>query len=88
MFAAESHVTWNRYWAAVERRKFFSQWQGRALVKHIPQDAVMACRCMADVGRLLAIKFMHEAAPGDVITADLASRDSFVLPDASNWLTQ
>ena len=88
LLAAETTVDFGRYADALSRCKNFTQWKARALALQIPQEAVLASRTPTDALRLIGIRFMFDAKPGDIITADLRDRAYFMDAEVEQWLTQ
>ena len=72
----------------LEKAKSFDQWKSRALVVHVPQDAVLSCRTVNDVGRMMGLMFIAASAPGDEITADLRGKGVFISDPLATFLTR
>ena len=55
---------------------------------NVPQEAILACRTVSEVGRLLWLKFIATAEPGTLIDGNLDGVDKFLEAQAMEWLTQ
>ena len=88
LFNLEPYVSFTKYGDTLGRCKQLAKWKARALAAGIPNDTTLAIRTNNDAIRLLALRFFFESTPGDVITADLSGRDSYIDRDLEDFLSQ
>ena len=68
--------------------KNLQQWKARALVASIPLEAVFALRSLDEAVQALVIRYIFEAQIGDLVSANLESRDHYIDEHATTWLSQ
>ena len=81
----ETNLGFPAYFAEMGKAKTFEQWKSRAPAVFIPSECVLACRCINDVGRLLAVAFMA-TTDNHVIAADMKSIEHFIDDDVKRYL--
>ena len=86
MLDAETHLGWPRYFDLLGKAKSLTQWKAKGLGLSIPSEAVLSTRSVADMGRMLFIKFAADAEMGDIVSADMKSRDTFINDRAREWM--
>ena len=59
------------YFAEPGKTKSFDQWTCRGLTLMMPSEAVLACRNIVDVGRLITLHWLAVSIPDDETSADL-----------------
>ena len=88
LLAAETLVAFTRYSEILATCKNLAQWKARGLAASIPRDAILNVRSSAEALRLLGLKFLFMASPGDTITADLRIRSFYVEAELEDYLSQ
>ena len=83
---SETHLPWSRYFDLLGKCKSLTQWKAKGLSLSIPSEAILSTRAVADMGRLLFIKFAADAEMGDIVSADMKSRDAFIRDQAREWM--
>lgn len=86
--STETTVDFMKYSNVLARCKNLSQWKARALCVKVPAEAVLTARSPTDALRMLAMKFIFDADHGDLMPADLASRDTFINGEVTTRLSQ
>ena len=85
IFTRETNLGFPAYFAEMGKAKTLEQWKSRALAVYVPSDCVLACRCINDVGRLLAVAFMA-TTENHVVAADMKSIEHFIDDDVKRYL--
>ena len=88
LFTAEIAITYVRYAEQLAKCKSMAQWKARALASGVPAEAALSVRTAGESIRQLAVRFFFDSQPGDVLTADMKSRDFFIHADVETYLTQ
>ena len=70
------------------KAKTHRHWKARGLAVGTPSEAILQSKSCQDAARLIALRVLFLSQPGDVITADLANRDSFIAATSEAWLSQ
>ena len=83
---AETHLGWSRCFDLLGTAKSLTQWKATGLGSSIPSEAVLSARPVADMGRMLFIKFAADAEMGDIVSAGMKSRDTFISDRAREWM--
>ena len=88
LFTSEVAVTYVRYAEQLAKCKNMAQWKARALAGGVPQEASLSVRTSGEAIRLVAIRFIFDSQPGDVLTTDMKSRSFFMEDDLETFLSQ
>ena len=86
LVAADKAVSFTRYAEQMIKLKGENQWKARGLKVGVPPEATLQVKSPSEALRLLAVRFLYEAEPGDNIGADLKSRSFFVDAGCDEWL--
>lgn len=71
------HVTFGE----LGKSKGLGKWKSRALAVHVPSEAVLPCRSINDIDRLMTLMLLASAPRGLEITADMKTREEHVSQD-------
>ena len=88
LLSTDPHVAFTRYSEVLAKCKNLAQWKARGLAAGIPRDSILNVRSPGEALRLLGLKFLFNANPGDVITADLRNRSFYVEQELEDYLSQ
>ena len=86
LFRTSPDTTFPRYFGKLGKPKGLEQLKSRALAVHVPSEAVLPCRSINDIGRLMALMFLVSASRGLEITADMKTREEYVSQDLLTYL--
>ena len=88
LFDIDEMVSLARYLVPLVRCKGFRQWQGRALARTVPSEAVLATRSAAEAIKLIALKYISACQIGGSISADRKTREHFIDANLTTWMSQ
>ena len=84
----ETMHTFRSPFVVLVKCKNMAQWKARVLAAGIPQEAALSVRSPLEAIRLLAVRFIFEAEPGEALCSSLRDRAYFMDEEGCEWLSQ